>query len=187
MRPVRVESGLWLQSGGSVETIQMQNNAQIFTKTASYKGQLVAVKMLRIVNKVEFDRHSLLEFKRMKDLQHDHLTRFFGACVEPPNTCIVTEYCPKGSLEDLLENEKIAMENMMKFSLLHDLVKGMYFLHNSDIKVHGRLKTSNCVVDSRFVLKVTDFGLNTFRSFEEVSEEEKQSHAYARSESTFLP
>ena len=29
----------------------------------------------------------------------------------------------------------------------------------SDIKVHGRLKSRNCVVDGRFTLKITDYGL----------------------------
>lgn len=37
----------------------------------------------------------------MKDLQHDNITRFVGACIDPPHACIVTEYCPKGSLEVL--------------------------------------------------------------------------------------
>lgn len=49
--------------------------------------------------------------------------RFTGACVDFPNYCIVTEYCPKGSLEDILENDKIELDKMMKYSLLHDLVK----------------------------------------------------------------
>ena len=39
----------------------------------------------------------------------------------------------------------------------------MAFIHSSELKVHGNLKSSNCVVDSRFVLKVTDFGLISLR------------------------
>lgn len=35
----------------------------------------------------------------------------------------------------------------------------MKYLHNRDV-VHGRLKSRNCVVDGRFVLKVTDYGFN---------------------------
>lgn len=43
-------------------------------------------------------------------------------------------------------------------------VQGMAFLHNSVIVSHGNLKSSNCVVDSRFVLKITDYGLESLQS-----------------------
>lgn len=49
----------------------------------------------------------------------------------------------------------------------------MNYLHNSYIGSHGNLKSSNCVVDSRFVLKITDYGLASFRS----SCENEDSHA----------
>jgi len=40
----------------------------------------------------------------------------------------------------------------------------MTYLHDSPIQCHGHLKSSNCVVDSRWVLKITDYGLREFRS-----------------------
>ncbi|ULU09938.1 hypothetical protein L5515_000445 [Caenorhabditis briggsae] len=168
-------------SGGSVETIA-QNNTQIYTKTAIFKGVVVAIKKLNIDPKkyprLDLSRAQLMELKKMKDLQHDHITRFTGACIDFPHYCVVTEYCPKGSLEDILENEKIELDKLMKYSLLHDLVKGLFFLHNSEIRSHGRLKSSNCVVDSRFVLKVTDFGLHKLHCLEEINLEEIGEHAY---------
>lgn len=36
---------------------------------------------------------------QMRDIQFNHLTRFIGACIDPPNICIITEYCPRGSLQ----------------------------------------------------------------------------------------
>lgn len=44
------------------------------------------------------------------------------------------------------------------------LYQGMTFLHSSDIKSHGNLKSSNCVVDNRWVLKITDYGIPDIRS-----------------------
>ena len=35
----------------------------------------------------------------MKDLRHDNVNQFIGACVDPPNILLVIEYCSKGSLQ----------------------------------------------------------------------------------------
>jgi serine/threonine protein kinase len=53
----------------------------------------------------------------------------------------------------------------------------MSYLHSSDVRSHGSLKSSNCVVDSRFVLKITDFGLHIVRGCAEDADD-KDSYAY---------
>uniref|UniRef100_A0A4W4GFA5 Guanylate cyclase n=1 Tax=Electrophorus electricus TaxID=8005 RepID=A0A4W4GFA5_ELEEL len=148
-------------------------NFQVFAKTAYFKGNIVAIKYINR-KRIELTRKMLFELKHMRDVQNDHLTRFIGACIDPPNICIVTEYCPRGSLQDILENESITLDWMFKYSLINDIVKGMAFLHNSVIVSHGNLKSSNCVVDNRFVLKITDYGLSSFRS----ESEPEDGHAY---------
>ncbi|XP_010568176.1 PREDICTED: atrial natriuretic peptide receptor 2, partial [Haliaeetus leucocephalus] len=136
---------------------------QIFANTGHFKGNVVAIKHIN-KKRIELTRQVLFELKHMRDIQFNHLTRFIGACIDPPNICIVTEYCPRGSLQDVLENESINLDWMFRYSLINDIVKGMAFLHNSIIGHHGSLKSSNCVGDSRFVLKITDYGLASFRS-----------------------
>uniref|UniRef100_A0A8C7F647 Guanylate cyclase n=1 Tax=Oncorhynchus kisutch TaxID=8019 RepID=A0A8C7F647_ONCKI len=149
---------------------------QLFAKTGYFKGNLVAIKHMN-KKRIELTRQVLFELKHMRDVQFNHLTRFIGACIDPPNICIVTEYCPRGSLQDILENESINLDWMFRYSLINDIVKGMNYLHNSYIGSHGNLKSSNCVVDSRFVLKITDYGLASFHS----SCENDDSHAlYAK-------
>ncbi|KAI8506327.1 Nitrogen permease regulator 2 [Branchiostoma belcheri] len=84
---------------------------------------------------------------------------------------------PKSNhFQDILENDSIKLDWMFRYSLMHDITKGMAYIHDSEIHSHGSLKSSNCVVDSRFVLKVTDFGLHSLR--EEDSTRDRDSHAF---------
>ena len=47
----------------------------------------------------------------------------------------------------------------------------MNFLHNSSIQIHGNLKSSNVVIDSRWTCKVTDHGLFLFKEGQETDVE----------------
>uniref|UniRef100_A0A673YEU0 Guanylate cyclase n=1 Tax=Salmo trutta TaxID=8032 RepID=A0A673YEU0_SALTR len=151
----------------SWEDIQMSNMEKVLRSAGSKLtlslANIVAIKYINR-KRIELTRNVLFELKHMRDIQNEHLTRFIGACIDPPNICIITEYCPRGSLQDIMENESITLDWMFRYSLINDIVKGMAFLHNSVIVSHGNLKSSNCVVDNRFVLKITDYGLSSFRT-----------------------
>ncbi|ELT90007.1 hypothetical protein CAPTEDRAFT_179122 [Capitella teleta] len=134
-----------------------------FTKVASCKGSLVAVKLIK-KRHVEITRAVKKELYLMREMSHDNVNRFIGACIDPPGICIVTQYCARGSLEDILDNEDMHLDEMLIASLVFDLLKGMIYLHDSEIVSHGNLKSSNCLVDSRWVLRVSDFGLHTFKA-----------------------
>lgn len=60
----------------------------------------------------------------------------------------------------------------------------MHYLHTTDIRSHGNLKSSNCVVDSRFVLKIADFGLYSLRKSNN-DEDSEYSDSYAHWKSKF--
>ncbi|XP_034034510.1 retinal guanylyl cyclase 1 [Thalassophryne amazonica] len=98
-------------------------------------------------------------FVNLRDMRQENLNLFLGLFFDSGIFGVVIEHCTRGSLEDLLNNEDVRLDWMFKSSLLMDLIRGMKYLHNRDI-IHGRLKSRNCVVDGRFVLKVTDYGFN---------------------------
>ena len=40
----------------------------------------------------------LLILQMLRDLRHENVNSFVGACVEPGSVCVITEYCARGSL-----------------------------------------------------------------------------------------
>lgn len=128
-----------------------------------FKGAKVAVKVIN-VPKLNITRENLIEFKQMRDIIHNNLVKFVGMCVEESTTAIVNELCVRGSLKDMLENEKITIDWIFKCSMINDIIEGMVYLHNSAIEYHGHLKSTNLVVDSRFNVAICDYGLRSVYS-----------------------
>lgn len=58
------------------------------------------------------------------------------------------------------------------------MLQGMEYLHRSPLESHGRLKSSNVLVDKRWVCRVSDFGLHRLR------EEDGASHHKVDNEET---
>ncbi|CAI9725727.1 atrial natriuretic peptide receptor 1-like [Octopus vulgaris] len=143
-------------SKSKIASIVSEN--QIFIQTAIYKGAPVAVKRLPFPD-VVLSKPLIRELNEIRRTHHQNLVHFIGACIEKGAVLILNEYCNKGSLHDLFANETVTLDQDLRISFIKDLVKGMIFLHDSDIKSHGRLTSSNCVIDGRFVLKVSDYGL----------------------------
>lgn len=71
---------------------------------------------------------------------------------------------------------KRALFETIRFSLLYSLslssycifyrikyfFQGLEYLHKSPVQVHGSLTTRNCLVDGRWTVRLTDFGLQPF-------------------------
>ncbi|GFO22234.1 hypothetical protein PoB_004873900, partial [Plakobranchus ocellatus] len=141
---------------------------QRFTKMGIYRATLVALKPIKKKSIDTSSREIKLELKEMRDLRHDNIVQFIGATIDVNCTHIVTEYCSKGSLEDILENSDLKLDDMFIASIISDILKGMNYIHSTALISHGNLKSSNCLVDSRWVVKISDFGLNKFKAKQEI-------------------
>ncbi|KAH9502277.1 Guanylate cyclase 32E [Bulinus truncatus] len=172
LQPEAANSALsMLGTSGPLSTASLSlgpEQEQRFTKMGVYKGTVVALKPVKKKTIDTSSREIKLELKVMRDLRHDNIVQFIGATIEPGITHIVTEYCSKGSLEDILENSDLKLDEMFTASIVSDILKGMIFLHGSAIVSHGNLKSSNCLVDSRWVIKISDFGLCKFKAKQEM-------------------
>ncbi|XP_043114294.1 retinal guanylyl cyclase 2 [Puntigrus tetrazona] len=129
------------------------------SNVAVYEGDWVWLKKFKEGHFKEVKQSTTKIFTKMKDLRNENVNPFLGFFTDCEMFAIVTEHCSRGSLHDLLRNEDVKLDWMFKSSLVLDLIKGMKYLHHREFP-HGRLKSHNCVVDGRFVLKITDYGYN---------------------------
>ncbi|XP_052740371.1 guanylate cyclase 32E-like [Bicyclus anynana] len=144
-------------------TPQEMDTRRAHTTIASYRGNIVAVKRLKKKN-IDVTRAIKKELKQMRELRHENLTPFVGVCIETGVACIATAYCSRGSLATVLDDRDLHLDDMFVASLVADLLRGLTYLHDSALVSHGNLTSSNCLVDRRWVLQITDYGLHTLKS-----------------------
>ncbi|XP_075878695.1 atrial natriuretic peptide receptor 2-like [Nelusetta ayraudi] len=137
---------------------------QGFIQPGIYDGRMVAVKHIQ-------NRHFTLsknirkEVKEVRQLDHPNLCKFIGGSIEVPYVSIITEHCPKGSLSDVLLNDDVPINWGFRLSFATDVARGMSYLHQHKL-FHGRLHSRNCIIDDRWVCKISDYGLAFYRKEE---------------------
>ncbi|KAI9109712.1 hypothetical protein K1719_019342 [Acacia pycnantha] len=125
----------------------------------TYCSQDVAIKVLK-PDKIntEMSREFAQEVYIMRKIRHKNVVQFIGACTQPPNLCIVTEFMSRGSVYDFLHKQRgvFKLPSLLKVAI--DVSKGMNYLHQNNI-IHRDLKTANLLMDENEVVKVADFGV----------------------------
>ncbi|XP_006170026.1 heat-stable enterotoxin receptor [Tupaia chinensis] len=134
-------------------------------RQCKYDKKRVILKDLKH-NDGNFTEKQKIDLNKLLQIDYYNLTKFYGTVKLDSMIFGVIEYCERGSLREVL-NDTISypdgtfMDWEFKISVLYDIAKGMSYLHSSKTEVHGRLKSTNCVVDNRMVVKITDFGCNS--------------------------
>ncbi|XP_033732964.1 atrial natriuretic peptide receptor 1-like [Pecten maximus] len=160
-------------SGASLMSGTQQQ--QIFVTVANHHGITVAIKY---INKsyITVTDNIMKEINQMRSLKNANVNPLIGVSVEPEKIFLVTEYCSKGSLQDVLQNDNINLDRIFKISFASDIAKGMIYIHHSAIQCHGRLKSTNILVDSHWVCKLSDMAMPAFREGEREDDLGKHAH-----------
>ncbi|XP_043548385.1 retinal guanylyl cyclase 2 isoform X2 [Chiloscyllium plagiosum] len=145
-------SGAHSISDKSLSTVNHENS-----NVALYEGDWVWLKKFASGSLCEVQKSTTNILRKMRDLRNENVNPFLGFLCDSGVLAIASEHCSRGSLHDLLRNDDVKLDWMFKSSLLMDLIKGMKYLHHREFP-HGRLKSQNCLVDGRFVLKIADYG-----------------------------
>lgn len=117
---------------------------------------------------------------QMHQMDHDNLNKSLGFSTDGPLYLSVWKNCARGSLKDVISKERMNMGAFFmhsssgtssRFELTamgHS--QGLHHLHQSSLGAHGYLTSRACLVDERWQVKLTLFGLTAMKRGEPRSE-----------------
>ncbi|CAG5098647.1 Oidioi.mRNA.OKI2018_I69.XSR.g15855.t1.cds [Oikopleura dioica] len=134
-----------------------------YTDLVVFKETVVAIKdlgpqfaLLRLM------KQEKEELRKMMVLNHRNVAVFHGLLYENEHGYFLQEYGAHGSLKDILSS-KIQLTWEMKKSLVIDLIEGLAYIHRSQLRYHGFLNTTSCLVTGRLAVKVGNYGVQRLR------------------------
>lgn len=133
-----------------------------------YKGTYNQITVAVKVVKDQLSQEVLNDFRKEADLllkiQGEGFVTCYGAYTDP-TLLLVLEYCSRGSVDDVLEQNTIPFDWDRVFDFAQQAGRALYSLHtwNPPI-VHRDFKPSNLLVTEDWAIKIADFGLSRFIS-----------------------
>ena len=135
-------------------------NAMVFN--GLYRGQKVAIKVLKQALDPVQMKDFTHEFDLLSRLKSPWVVLFYGASIndETNKLSMVFEYCPHGSLQDVMKLETNRWDWDRFFRCAIQAVLGIASLHNWNPRIlHRDVKSLNYLVDAFWNIKVADLGL----------------------------
>ncbi|VDK52787.1 unnamed protein product [Anisakis simplex] len=124
--------------------------------------------------RVQVAKENFSQLRAMRTLEHSNLNRFIGLVIDAPTYLVVWKYCSRGSLQacDVIQEGKMQIDSFFAYCLIRDIVDGLNAIHSSPIGSHGSLTSANCLIDERWQVKISNFGIRFLRAMKNLTDDE---------------
>ncbi|KAG2311073.1 hypothetical protein Bca52824_022630 [Brassica carinata] len=136
-----------------------------------YKGTFPRSKEARevAVKKVSHDgeegmKQFVAEIVSMRSSKHRSLVPLLGYCRRKHELLLVSEYMPKGSLDQYLfdNNDRPTLPWWRRLAIIKDIASALSYLHTEadHVVIHRDIKAANVMLDAEFNGRLGDFGMS---------------------------
>ncbi|VDD85654.1 unnamed protein product [Enterobius vermicularis] len=100
----------------------------------------------------------------LRFVNRDNLNRFLGLCIDGPQYLSVWKYCSHGSLQNLIEAGTLNIDTFFMLSIMRGLCEVSTL--TVYLAWHGNLTSSCCLLDERWQVKISEYGLHFLKRLE---------------------
>ncbi|MGH0136815.1 UNVERIFIED_CONTAM: hypothetical protein FKN15_013332 [Acipenser sinensis] len=136
--------------------------ASVYRAKSDITGLDVAIKMIdkKVMHNVGMVQRVRNEVEIHCQLKHPSILELYNYFEDSNYVYLVLEMCPNGEMSRYLKNRKGPFSEDEARYFMHQIVRGMLYLHTHGI-LHRDLTLSNLLLSSSMSIKIADFGLAT--------------------------